>query len=39
LETNPFLRCHTAELQKAVGMEGASPEAVFAEVRARKDRF
>jgi hydroxyacylglutathione hydrolase len=39
LETNPFLRCHTAELQKAVGMEGASAEAVFAEVRARKDRF
>lgn len=39
LATNPFLRCHTAEVQKAVGMEGATPEQVFAEVRARKDRF
>jgi hydroxyacylglutathione hydrolase len=39
LETNPFLRCHTEAIQKAVGMEGATPEQVFAEVRARKDRF
>lgn len=39
LATNPFLRCHTAEVQKAVGMEGASPAEVFAEVRGRKDRF
>lgn len=39
LETNPFLRCHTEAVQKAVGMEGATPEQVFTEVRARKDRF
>ena len=39
LATNPFLRCHTPEVQKAVGMEGATPEQVFAEVRGRKDRF
>ncbi|MGI3169034.1 hydroxyacylglutathione hydrolase [Pseudooceanicola sp. C21-150M6] len=39
LKTNPFLRCHTPEVQKAVGMEGASPAEVFAEVRRRKDSF
>lgn len=39
LATNPFLRCHTPEVQKAVGLMGASPTQVFAEVRARKDRF
>jgi hydroxyacylglutathione hydrolase len=39
LATNPFLRSHTEGVQKAVGMEGADPAAVFAEVRKRKDNF
>ncbi len=37
--TNPFLRADVPALMKAVGMEGASPAKVFAEVRTRKDRF
>ncbi len=37
--TNPFLRADDPALQRAIGMEGADPAAVFAEVRARKDRF
>lgn len=36
---NPFLRADVASLAKAVGMEGAPPAQVFAEIRARKDRF
>ncbi|MEQ9694908.1 hydroxyacylglutathione hydrolase [Shimia sp. SDUM112013] len=39
LETNPFLRGHTPGIQRAVGLEGADPVAVFAEVRKRKDNF
>lgn len=39
LATNPFLRAADPRVQRAVGMEGADPAAVFAEVRARKDRF
>lgn len=39
LATNPFLRANLPEVQKNVGMEGADPAAVFAEIRARKDRF
>lgn len=39
LATNPFLRGHTKGVQKAVGMEGADPAQVFAEVRKRKDNF
>lgn len=39
LATNPFLRCHTEEVARAVGMAGATPAQVFAEVRGRKDRF
>ncbi|MDG1456785.1 MAG: hydroxyacylglutathione hydrolase [Pseudoprimorskyibacter sp.] len=39
LATNPFLRCHIPAVQAAVGLEGASSEQVFAEVRARKDSF
>lgn len=39
LATNPFLRGHTQGVQKAVGMEGADPALVFAEVRKRKDNF
>ncbi len=39
LATNPFLRCHVPEVAEAVGLPGATPEVVFAEVRSRKDRF
>lgn len=37
--TNPFLRADDPALAAAMGMEGAAPEAVFAAVRAAKDRF
>jgi hydroxyacylglutathione hydrolase len=37
--TNPFLRADAATLAAAVGMAGADPVAVFAEVRRRKDVF
>ncbi len=37
--TNPFLRADMASVQQAVGMAGADPVAVFAEVRQRKDVF
>ena len=37
--TNPFLRAGDAQVQKAVGMGGADPSAVFAELRERKNRF
>lgn len=36
---NPFLRADQPAVQKAVGMEGAAPAAVFAELRRRKDAF
>jgi hydroxyacylglutathione hydrolase len=39
LATNPFLRAEQATVQAAVGMPGADPSAVFAEIRGRKDRF
>ncbi len=39
LAANPFLRAEEPAVQAAVGMEGADPAAVFAELRARKDRF
>jgi len=39
LETNPFLRAGDPGLQAAIGMEAAGPADVFAEIRARKDRF
>jgi len=39
LDTNPFLRAHLASVKRAVGMEGAGDAEVFAEIRARKDRF
>jgi len=39
LETNPFLRAGDPGLQAAIGMEAAEPADVFAEIRARKDRF
>ena len=39
LAANPFLRAEEPAVQAAVGMQGADPAAVFAELRARKDRF
>ena len=39
LATNPFLRAEEPAVQAAVGMLGADPAAVFAEIRSRKDRF
>jgi hydroxyacylglutathione hydrolase len=38
-QTNPFLRVDLPGIQKAVGMVGQDPAAVFAEVRQRKDVF
>lgn len=37
--TNPFLRADDPALMAAVGMTGADPADVFAEIRGRKDRF
>jgi hydroxyacylglutathione hydrolase len=39
LATNPFLRAHLPQLKAAVGMADAPSATVFAEIRARKDRF
>jgi hydroxyacylglutathione hydrolase len=39
LATNPFLRADAPDLAAQLGMQGAPPVDVFAEVRARKDRF
>jgi hydroxyacylglutathione hydrolase len=39
LETNPFLRAETPELQAAAGLTGRDPADVFASVRRRKDNF
>ncbi|MBI1365493.1 MAG: hydroxyacylglutathione hydrolase [Alphaproteobacteria bacterium] len=36
---NPFLRAGDPGLQARIGMAGADPVAVFAEIRKRKDRF
>ena len=38
LATNPFLRAEDAAVQAAVGMSGADPAAVFAELRERKNK-
>lgn len=37
--TNPFLRADDPALKAAIGMAGGSDVDVFAEIRARKDRF
>ena len=37
--TNPFLRAEDPAVQAAIGMAGASPVAVFAELRERKNKF
>ena len=39
LRTNPFLRWSDAAIRSTLGMENASDEAVFAEIRKRKDNF
>lgn len=39
LETNPFLRAGTPEVQYALDMAGSDPAQVFAEIRRRKDAF
>lgn len=36
---NPMLRADVPQVQRAVGMEGAAPAKVFAEIRRRKDTF
>ncbi len=37
--TNPFLRADDPALMESLGMAGADPAKVFAEIRLRKDRF
>ena len=37
--TNPFLRAADPAIRAQLGMENSEPAAVFAEIRARKDRF
>jgi hydroxyacylglutathione hydrolase len=39
LATNPFLRAADPAVQARLGMRGADPADVFAEIRRRKDRF
>ena len=39
LATNPFLRAEDPGVQAALGMSGADPVQVFAELRERKNRF
>lgn len=39
LATNPFLRTDDAAIRARLDLAGAPAEAVFAEIRARKDRF
>ncbi|MFV1527719.1 MULTISPECIES: hydroxyacylglutathione hydrolase [unclassified Phaeobacter] len=39
LDTNPFLRAHLDSVKDALGMGGAPATKVFAEIRARKDKF
>jgi len=38
-EANPFLRADVPEVAAAVGLSGKPPGQVFAEIRARKDKF
>ena len=39
LATNPFLRANDPDIQAHLGMAGADPAEVFAEIRTRKDCF
>ena len=38
-QTNPFLRADVPALKHAIGMDNADSTTVYAEIRARKDRF
>ncbi len=38
LATNPFLRAGAPEIQAMLGLRGAAPVEVFAELRERKNR-
>jgi len=38
-ETNPFLRAHDPAIRRLLGMENATDEEVFTEIRTRKDNF
>ena len=39
LDTNPYLRAHLPALKSAIGLPDADDVTVFAEIRARKDKF
>lgn len=39
MATNPFLRWHDAGIRSRLGLQDAPDEAVFAEIRKRKDMF
>ncbi|MFN5998502.1 MAG: hydroxyacylglutathione hydrolase [Paracoccaceae bacterium] len=39
LDTNPYLRAHLPAMKSAVGLPDADDVMVFAEIRARKDKF
>lgn len=39
IQTNPYLRADNPALAAAIGMNGAEPAEIFAEVRRRKDKF
>ncbi|MGH6862452.1 MAG: hydroxyacylglutathione hydrolase [Phyllobacterium sp.] len=39
MATNPFLRWHDPSIRKHLGLETATDEAVFTEIRKRKDHF
>ena len=38
-KANPFMRADDPALAKAMGLEGAEPDAVFAAIRRAKDNF
>jgi hydroxyacylglutathione hydrolase len=39
LQTNPYMRCDSAEIRTVLGMEAATDAEVFAEIRTRKNNF
>ena len=39
IETNPFLRADNDNVKKNLGMNSASTEEIFGEIRKRKDNF
>ena len=38
-QANPFLRADVPEVAAGIGMAGKEPSQVFAEIRARKNKF